>query len=89
MPEEFIVNAAAAKANAPLLEAINAGVVPSASSLPAGFGSPATSSTSSATNHDRSVNYFGDLHVMNPDELIRQQDRHVELQSVGNLAAFS
>ncbi|MFD4457702.1 transglycosylase SLT domain-containing protein [Nocardia sp. NPDC058480] len=89
MPEEFIVNAAAAKANAPLLEAINAGVVPSASSLPAGFGSAATSSTSNATTNDRSVNYWGDNYVMNPEELFRQQDRHVEQQSIGPLAAFS
>lgn len=85
--KEFVVNAAAAAQNGPLLEAINAGNVPS---LPAGFGSATTSSTSNAsTNHDRSVNYYGDNYVMNPDELFRQQDRHVEQQSIGHLAAFS
>lgn len=87
MPKEFVVAADPAQANAPLLEAINAGAVPA---LPSGFGSAATSSTSTRSmTHDRSVNYYGDNYVMNPDELFRQQDRHVEMQSMGPLASFS
>ncbi|MFF0546953.1 transglycosylase SLT domain-containing protein [Nocardia thailandica] len=87
--KEFVVSADAAAQHGPLLEAINAGQVPS---LPAGFGAASSSSTSTSTastTHDRSVNYWGDNYVMNPEELFRQQDRHVELQSLGPLAAFS
>ncbi|MGS2805328.1 lytic transglycosylase domain-containing protein [Nocardia sp. MW-W600-9] len=87
MPDEFVVAADPAQRYAPLLEAINAGQVPS---LPTGFGAAASSSTSTrSATYDRSVNYHGDNYVMNPEELFRQQDRHVEMQSMGPLAAFS
>ncbi|MFD6217866.1 lytic transglycosylase domain-containing protein, partial [Nocardia salmonicida] len=86
MPDEFVVAAAQAQQHAPLLEAINAGQVPA---LPTGFGASTSSTDSRSTTYDRSVNYWGDNHVMNPDELFRQQDRHVELQSLGPLASSS
>lgn len=86
MPKEFVVSAAAAQANAPLLEAINAGQVPS---LPTGFGAANQETGSRSNTYDRSVNYWGDQHIMNPDELFRQQDRHVEMQSLGPLSSFS
>lgn len=86
MPKEFVVNADAAQANAPLLEAINAGAVPS---LPTGFGATTSSTDSRSMSLDRSVNYHGDNYLMYPDEFFRQQDRHVEMASIGPLASFS
>jgi hypothetical protein len=86
MPDEFVVAAAQAQQHAPLLEAINAGQMPR---LPAGFGASSQTTDSRSTTHDRSINYHGDNYVMNPEELFRQQDRHVEQQSLGPLASFS
>lgn len=85
-PDEFIVNAAAATANGPLLEAINAGLIPAPLPLPTGM-SP-RGGDGGSTTHDRSVNFNGDVHLMDVDHLMREQDRWVGLQAQGELATY-
>ncbi|WP_228002136.1 transglycosylase SLT domain-containing protein [Nocardia australiensis] len=84
---EFVVNAAAAAANGDVLQAINSGLSLRAPSLPAGL-SPRGGDTSNTTR-DHSVNFNGDVHVMNHDQLVREQDRWATNQSMGALAAYS
>lgn len=82
---EFVVNAAAAAANAPWLEAINAGLSLRAGSLPEGL--PRGGDVSNMTR-DHSVNFHGDTYVMNVDHLMREQDRWATNQSMGALAVY-
>ncbi|WP_305780005.1 transglycosylase SLT domain-containing protein [Nocardia nova] len=83
---EFVVKASAAAANRDWLAAINAGTTRVAP-LPAGFGVRGGDSTTS-TNRDHSVNFNGDVHLMNVDHLMREQDRWVGLQAQGELATY-
>ncbi|WP_227979988.1 transglycosylase SLT domain-containing protein [Nocardia spumae] len=84
---EFIVNSYDAQRNLPLLQAINSSQW-NPVSMPAL--APAFSGAGAASvNRDHSVNFYGDTHVMNHDDLVRGMDRYVEQQSMGALAAYS
>ncbi len=79
---EFVVNAPAAAANAGWLNAINSGARLSAPGV-------ASAAAGGKSVRDHSVNFNGDVQVMNHDELIRSQDRWTEQQSMAALAAYS
>lgn len=81
---EFVVNAAASAANGDWLRAINAGTARLAPA-PAGLGSRRASSVTNSRDH--SVNFNGDMHVMDVDHLFRETDRWTSLQAQGALAA--
>jgi phage-related protein len=83
---EFVVKASAAAANRDWLAAINAGTTRVAP-LPAGFGVRGGDSTTSMTR-DHSVNFNGDMHVMDVDHLMREQDRWNAIQEQGTLVTF-
>lgn len=85
---EFVVNAASAAANGQWLEAINSGLNMAVPNLPAGM-TPRGGDTTTSTNRDHSVNFNGDVHVMNHDLLVREQDRWATNQAMGALAAYS
>jgi SLT domain-containing protein len=84
---EYVVNAAAAAANADWLHAINSGVSLPVPTLPPGLG--ARSGGTRTTSRDHSVNFHGDTYVMSPEQLVAEQDRWVTQQSMGALAAYA
>ncbi|WP_280393035.1 transglycosylase SLT domain-containing protein [Nocardia wallacei] len=81
---EFVVNAAASAANGDWLRAINAGTARLAPA-PTGFGARRASTVTNTRDH--SVNFNGDMHVMDVDHLFRETDRWTSLQAQGALAA--
>lgn len=81
---EFVVNAGAAAANGDWLRAINAGTARLAPA-PMGFGARGAGSVTNSRDH--SVNFNGDMHVMDVDHLFRETDRWTSLQAQGALAA--
>jgi hypothetical protein len=83
---EFVVNATAAAANSDWLQAINSGTSLRAPTLPVGL-TPRGGDTRNMTR-DHSVNYNGPTYVMNPEELVREQDRWTTQQSMGALATY-
>lgn len=88
-PREFVMNAVSAEANAPWLEAMNAGLaLPAALPLPPGL-TPKGGDTSTTMNRDHSVHFHGDTHVMDNRGLVREMDRHQTLQSMGALARYT
>ncbi|NEW33846.1 transglycosylase SLT domain-containing protein [Nocardia cyriacigeorgica] len=85
-PGEFVVNAASAAANGDWLEAINAGLSLGVPALPPGL-IPRGGDTTNTRDH--SVNFHGDMHLMNVDHLMREQDRWATNQAMGALAAYT
>lgn len=85
-PEEFMVSAGPARAWAPQLEAINAGLPMPLPALPMGMTPRGGDSTT--VNRDHGVHFHGDMQVMDPRELIREQDRWASLQAQGNLVTY-
>jgi hypothetical protein len=84
---EFMVKADAAAANGPLLEAINAGIIPALAPLPQGM-TVRGGDSGGATTHDRSINFNGDMHLMDVDHLMREQDRWNAVQEQGALVTY-
>ncbi|MEV0031438.1 transglycosylase SLT domain-containing protein [Nocardia sp. NPDC050793] len=85
-PGEFVVHAAAAAANAPALEAMNAGLPVPLPPLPAGLGTAA--SRPSSVTRDHSVNFHAPLQLNDPHELIREVDRWQAIQAQGAMAGL-
>ncbi|WP_030515505.1 transglycosylase SLT domain-containing protein [Nocardia sp. NRRL WC-3656] len=83
---EFMVNASAAAAHGPLLEAINAGIIPAPSPLPQGM-TPHGGDAQTINNRDHGV-HIGSVSVMDMGELVREQDRWAGIQAQGALAAY-
>lgn len=83
---EFMVNAEAAAANGPLLEAINAGLVAAPLPLPQGIGSARPEPQT--VHRDHSVQFNAPVHVMDMDHLVREQDRWAGIQSQGALVTY-
>ena len=83
---EYIVNAYDAARNLPLLEAINSSQWNPVSM--SGLAAPAGQSGPAPVTRDHSVN-IASVNTLNVDELIRQQNRWQEQQSMGALAIYS
>lgn len=86
--DEFVVNAVDAVANGPLLEAINAGLIPTLAPLPQGMTPRGGDSGGQQVTRDHSVNFHAPVQVMDMDHLVREQDRWAAIQSQGVLATY-
>lgn len=86
--DEFVVNAVDAVQNGPLLEAINAGLIPKLAPLPQGMTPRGGDSAARSVTRDHSVNFHAPVQVMDMDHLVREQDRWAAIQSQGVLAAY-